>query len=253
MTPLTVTFENVTAGYQGRAVLHSLDLAVPAGLTFLVGDNGAGKTTLFRVLLGLVRPTSGTVRIAGTTLRRSSRSRRDLAKYVGYLPQDFRVPPHMRVGDFVMYMAWLRGIARADLEDRARDAVSRVDMESHWPHRLGTLSGGMLRRVGVAQAIVAQPILVLLDEPTVGLDPAARVQLRSLVADLASAGERSVICSTHLLEDAARTGGRLVALHQGHAVFSGPTKDLLDSAEGAVRPGASSLESAFMRLVEGRA
>ena len=217
-----------------------------SGLTFVIGENGAGKTTLIRALLGLVKPMSGSVWVAGRD--QSGPSRGGALRTVGYLPQAFRTPEHVTLGTFLRYMAWLRMVPRAETTSRARAAAAKVGLESQWDARLGSLSGGMLRRAGVAQALVHDPSVVLLDEPTAGLDPTSRIEFRRLVAELAS--DTAVLLSTHLLEDATVMGGTLVALRDGTVVFTGPTSTLLERARrDAPRAGMTALESAFVSLL----
>lgn len=244
---MTAAFRRVTVGYGKRAVLTDVDVEMRRGVTFLVGQNGVGKTTLFRVLLGTLEPISGHAEIDGSVVDR--RSRAQLVGRVGFLPQSFTSPSHMRAADFVQYVGWLRGLARASLRDAAMAALDLVGLADRSEDRLGTLSGGMLRRVGVAQALVHDPEILLLDEPTVGLDPTARVAFRQLVERLAA--DRTVLTSTHLLEDVALTGGTLVALHEGGVAFHGPTAALVEQSTGPVPSGMSALEHSFARLVSG--
>lgn len=238
--------EQVTAGYGKRTVLRHVSFSLRPGVTFLVGENGAGKSTLLRVLLGEVAPISGVVSFDGVNVVGATRDR--LLRTVGYLPQAFTVPRHLRVGDFLRHVGWLRMLPRSRLEPAAREALATVGLADHWQDRLGSLSGGMVRRVGVAQAILHQPGILLLDEPTVGLDPSTRVEFRRLVSDLAASV--AVLCSTHLLEDAASVGGSMIALSGGRVAFDGSTAALQDGV-GPPSPGLSALESAFLRLING--
>ena len=243
----SLTLTHVTVGYGSRIVLDDVSFSVRPGNTFLVGENGAGKTTLLKVILGALRPMSGEVAVQGAPVTGAARDR--LLQGIGYLPQDFAVPEHLRVAEFLRYMAWLRMIPKRDIDAAARGALDAVALSEQWDSRLGTLSGGMLRRVGVAQAILHRPGVLLLDEPTVGLDPAARVEFRRLVAELGRT--TAVVCSTHLLEDAAMVGGTLIALHGRGIAFEGATDELLNRSTGRAPAGMSPLESAFLELVHG--
>ena len=236
----------LTVGYGQRTVLHEISFVVAPGVTFLVGENGAGKTTLFKVVLGAVRPMAGSM--AWERGNVTGAAKEDFLRGVGYLPQDFRAPTHLRVGDFLCYVGWLRLLPKAQIEGAAREALDAVGLGSRWGDRLGSLSGGMMRRVGVAQALIHKPFILLLDEPTVGLDPTARVEFRSLLTELGRS--TSVLCSTHLLEDVSMVGGRMIALHRGRVAFDGATDELTRLADEARRPGMSSLETAFLSLVE---
>ena len=250
MSPSSVIeVDHVTFGYGRRRVLDDLSLDVGDGLTFLVGENGAGKTTLMRLLLGLERPARGQVRVGGQSV--SSRRRGRAQRGVGYLPQEFDVPGHMTVRDFVAYVAWLRFVPREAIGPATARALEDVGLLDRADDRMGELSGGMVRRAGIAQALVHEPRVLLLDEPTVGLDPSRRVEMRALLRSLS---ERvAVLCSTHLLEDVSLTDGRMLVLADGHLAYDGPSSAL--SAPGvaaAATDAASPMEAAFMRLVAGQ-
>lgn len=242
---VTAAFRRVAVRYGSRQVLDGVDVELRPGVTFLVGQNGVGKTSLLRVLLGSLQPFAGHAEVGGVAMSRSNRS--DLVARIGFLPQSFTAPGHMRVLDFLRYFGWLRGVPRAELGSAAHDALALVGLTERAYDRIGALSGGMLRRVGVAQALVHHPEVVLLDEPTVGLDPTARVAFRQLVERLAV--ERTVMSSTHLLEDVAITGGTIVALHEGRVAFQGPTSALVERSLAPTPAGMSPLEHAFVCLV----
>lgn len=226
-----VRIRGLTFGYRARTtVLADFDLDFHAGMNFVVGVNGAGKTTLFRLLLGDLTGRQGTIEVAGTTGGARPAG-------IGYLPQAFGFPPRFTVTEFVTHFAWLRGVARGLRAEYARQAIAHVELTGHAHDRMGTLSGGMLRRAGIAQAIVHRPRLVLLDEPTAGLDPRQRVGLRSLFTTLAA--DTTLVVSTHLLEDVAAVGGYVSMLHDGQLRYTGPVADLADG---------SGLDSAFLAM-----
>ncbi|MGC5033811.1 ATP-binding cassette domain-containing protein [Micromonospora sp. DT229] len=212
-----------------------MSVQFPAGLTFLVGVNGAGKTTLFRLLLGDLKPHHGQVLVPAS----AGRGR------LGYLPQAFGFPPRLTVAEFVAHFAWLQGVPRRQRPARVREALERVNLADRAGDRMGTLSGGMLRRAGIAQALVHRPELLLLDEPTVGLDPKQRVDLRGLFTDLAA--QTTVVVSTHLLEDVAAVGGHAVLLDEGEVRFAGSVADLTEIGDRAEGQG-SPLDRAFLTL-----
>lgn len=224
--------------YGTHRVLNDVSFALDRGLHFLLGVNGAGKTTLIRALLGALRPQDGQI-ILARPASEDNRSAQPLDA-IGYLPQRFGVPSHMRVGQFVAYVGWLRGMPRKQIRDSVERALTLVEMQQRARARLGELSGGMLRRVGVAQAIVHNPGILLLDEPTDGLDPRQRVRIRELLTSLSD--HMCVLVSTHLLEDIRQTAGRVLILDDGRIAFQGSHLDLQRQT------GQSSLETAFLRL-----
>ncbi len=179
----------VSVRYGPTTALDDVSLEFPPGVTGLLGPNGAGKSTLLSLLSTARRPRTGSVTLLGEDASGRARVQR-LRRRIGVLPQSFGFYPRFTVLEFTEYAAWLRKVPAAQRRERAVEALSLVQMEKYTGRRMGALSGGMLRRVGIAQAMVNEPSLVLLDEPTVGLDPAQRVGFRSLIKDLAT-GARS--------------------------------------------------------------
>jgi ABC-2 type transport system ATP-binding protein len=235
-----VRVRGIQFAYGRRRLFDGLDVAVPRGLTFVVGLNGAGKTTLFRLLLGDLRPQWGNIETSGLTGP-------DMRTAIGYLPQSFGFPPRYTVAEFVAHFAWLHGVARRQRSAAVMEAMERVGLAEHARDRMGTLSGGMLRRAGIAQALVHQPPLVLLDEPTAGLDPRQRLDLRGLFGNLAEAV--TLVVSTHLLEDVAAVGGNVVVLHEGSLRFVGSVSEMAAYAVDESGHG-SVLDRAFLALTE---
>jgi ABC-2 type transport system ATP-binding protein len=217
---------------RGALALHGLDLTVPGGMYGLLGANGAGKTTLMRLLAGLLRPTEGTVTVGGHDLATRS-GRQAVRRMLGYLPQEAGVYPDLTAREFLDYIALLKGIDRA--ADRRRQVgamLEVVGLAGHAGEKLRTFSGGMRRRVGIAQALVADPRLLIVDEPTAGLDPQERVRFRTLLAQLA--GDRTVLLSTHIVEDVAQTARRVGVLGAGRLLFTGTVEELTRRAHGRV-------------------
>ncbi|MFI2757457.1 ATP-binding cassette domain-containing protein [Streptomyces echinatus] len=213
----------VTVRYGATVALDDVSLAFPAGVTGLLGPNGAGKSTLLSLLSTARTPRSGTVALLGEQASGRARTER-LRRRIGVLPQSFGFYPRFTVLEFTEYAAWLRKVPAAQRRERAVEALRLVQMNQHADRRMGALSGGMLRRVGIAQTMVNEPSLVLLDEPTVGLDPAQRVGFRSLIRQL---GERcAVVMSTHLAEDVAHVCDRVAVLLAGTVRFTGTVAEL---------------------------
>ncbi len=226
-----VTTRELTARYGKRVVLRGIDVDVPAGVSGLLGPNGAGKTTWLHTLCGLRPPASGSVSVLDTDPSQRV-GRRELAAGVGFLPQHLGFYPRFRVAEFIAYAAWLKRVRKVDLDMRVQEALARVDLVQRSDERMGALSGGMLRRAGIAAAIVHRPRLLLLDEPSVGQDPAQRIELLKLLRELGE--DTSVLLSTHLLDDVSAVCETVVVLHDGEVLFTGSTHDL--AARGGSDP-----------------
>ena len=220
--------ELVKTYHGGVQALRGVDLRIGPGMFGLLGPNGAGKTTLLRILATLLRPTSGRVVVGGFDV---VDQRWAVKRVLGYLPQELGLYPSLSASEFLDYLATLKQVH----DRRARRAeVERVlaltGLEGVAGRRIRTLSGGMKRRVGIAQALLGDPKLLIVDEPTVGLDPEERVRFRTLLAQLA--GERIVILSTHIVEDIATTSHDMAVMQQGRVLFQGSPSELLRVAEG---------------------
>jgi ABC-2 type transport system ATP-binding protein len=227
-----VRLDGVRKSYGGVAALVDLDLDLGPGITGLLGPNGAGKTTLIRILATLLAPTAGEVRVNGWRAA-SAQDRVEIRRRLGYLPQDLGLYPRFSVFELVDYLAILKELDDpADRHRRVRAALEAVELEDLAGRRIRTLSGGMRRRVGIAQAIVADPELLLLDEPTTGLDPEQRMRFRQLIAGLGT--HRTVVLSTHLVEDVAAVCTQVVVLWQGRVRFRGTPSELAELADGQV-------------------
>jgi ABC-2 type transport system ATP-binding protein len=241
---MSVVVDDLRQGYGGSVVIKGLSLTLESGITALLGPNGAGKTTLLRTLATVLPPRAGKVIIDGVAVddERSARAVRD---EIGYLPQNFGFDPQMAVADFVEYAAWMRGVPAGIRRAAVQDALVRVDLVDQRRAKMRKLSGGMQRRAGIAWAIVGSPRLVLLDEPTVGLDPRQRLQFRRIITELKDA---VVVLSTHLIDDVEAIGDRVVVLHSGAAEFDGSVAELAALSRPEV-PGHSDLERAYMHLL----
>jgi ABC-type multidrug transport system ATPase subunit len=227
LTDLTVTYRRG----QIRA-LERIDLSLAGGMIGLLGPNGAGKTTLMRVLAGGLAPSSGTVAVGGADLA-DPEGRRATQARLGYLPQELGLYPELSAREFLDYVAILKGSGdRAVRRARVEETLELVGLGDAGHRRLKTFSGGMKRRVGIAQAIVNDPSLLIVDEPTAGLDPEERLRFRNLLAGLA--GERTVLLSTHIVEDIAQTCLEVVVVDRGAIAFHGATSALAERAAGAV-------------------
>lgn len=216
--PSVVSTSSLTHDYGEVVALRSLDLEIPPGITGLVGANGAGKTTFLRILLGLLHPTTGQVRVLGADPRTEPL---DVRGRVGYMPEGNCLPNDQTAADFVAYAAELAGVPVGEARRRASETLFLVGLEEERFRFLGDFSTGMRQRVKLAQSIVGDPSLVLLDEPASGLDPEGREQMLGLIGRLGGFGI-NVIVSSHVLTDIERTCDWVVLLDAGNLVRSGP-------------------------------
>jgi ABC-2 type transport system ATP-binding protein len=227
---MNVQISRLTRRFGRALAVASVDLEIGVGVFGLLGPNGAGKTSLLRMMATAVLPTSGTLQLLGRDPRVHSQ-RCEIRRRLGYLPQNPSYYPGFTVAEFVEYFALLKDVPAAGVRDAVATAVERVGLADRAPARLRTLSGGMLRRMAIAQAIVNEPELLLLDEPTAGLDPEQRVAFRALLREL---GQRAtVVVSTHLVEDVGAACGQLALMDHGRIVFHGTPDDLVARGLGA--------------------
>lgn len=216
-------------GKKTRA-LNDLSIDLPSGMIGLVGPNGAGKTTLMRILCGIIQPTRGRVLVDGHDIA-DARARRSLKKVLGYLPQDIEPYPNLTPSEFLDYVGVLKGIDDTrQRRSQAEELLERVGLHDVRSRRIGGFSGGMRRRVGIAQALMGDPRLLVVDEPTAGLDPEERMRFRTLLATLG--GDRTVILSTHILDDVAQACPYICVLRGGRLRYDGATAGLVDGARG---------------------
>lgn len=225
----------LTKRYGGTLAVGPVDLELGAGVTCLVGANGAGKSTLFRMLAGVDSPTTGEVRRGGRTS-------------LGYLPQEPVLPPRATARAFLHHVAWLQRVERSEREGRVCEALEKVGLSASADVQVRALSGGMARRLGIAHALVHHPEVLLLDEPTAGLDPRQRVGVRQLVSALAA--DSTVLVSTHLVEDVRGLADRVLVLVSGRLAFDGTVPELEALADPAA-PGDTELERALACVMGG--
>lgn len=228
-----IEIQNLTKTYRGSIhALNGVDLTIGTGMFGLVGPNGAGKTTLMRILAGLLRSTSGSVTVFGHDV--ATNAGRQAAKAnLGYLPQDLGLYPNLNAYEFLDYMAILKGVTdKHERRRQAEDLLEQVRLSDAANRRLKTYSGGMKRRIGIAQALLGDPKLLIVDEPTTGLDPEERVRFRNLLADMAA--ERTIILSTHIVEDISQSCNDLAVLRGGKVLFRGSPSEVIARASGHV-------------------
>jgi ABC-type multidrug transport system ATPase subunit len=227
---MQLTIDDVGKQYRrGFWGLRSFTLELGPGVVGLLGPNGAGKSTLMRILATITRPTEGTVRWNDTDVLKSPDT---LRAVLGYLPQDFGIYPHLTGKEFLEYMAAIKGMDAKTAGRRIEELLVVVNLADAAKRPLGGYSGGMKQRVGIAQALLNDPQLLIVDEPTVGLDPAERVRFRNLLSDLA--GERIIILSTHIVSDVEATATEIVIINKGRQVQRATPGKLLALLDGQV-------------------
>ncbi len=212
--------------------LRGVDLEIGSGMFGLVGPNGAGKTTLMRILAGLLRPTSGKVIVLGNDVT-TGRGKKAVKEVLGYLPQELGLYPDLSALEFLEYVALLKGVTdKAERNGQLNEILELVGLTPDAKRRLRTFSGGMKRRVGIAQALLGNPQLLIVDEPTSGLDPEERVRLRNLLAEMST--HCTVILSTHIVEDISQSCNDLAVINLGQVLFRGRPGGLINQARGHV-------------------
>ena len=224
-----VETQALTQRFGSTVALDGLDLQMQSGVTGLVGANGAGKTTLLNAMLGLLVPTSGSVTVMGFDPHRSGNRVRAM---VGFAPERNVLPDEMRAVDFVRHLAEVQGLPRNEARNRASDSLWLVGLGEERTRTLGTMSTGQRQRVKLAQAIASDPELVLLDEPTDGLDPVQRIEMLTLIAQISRDFSMDVVLSSHLLDEVERVCDHVVALDAGRLVACGPISELIGAGDG---------------------
>ncbi len=227
---MVIRISNLTKIYRRGAVpaLDDVTLSIPPGTFGLLGPNGAGKTTLIKILSTQMEASSGSVIMDDLDL---VKDRTEIRRRLGYLPQRFGTYPQLTAWEFLDYMASLGGIHnKRDRLARVEQALNEVGLYDARKRRTGTFSGGMMRRLGIAQAILTDPEFLIVDEPTVGLDPEERIRFRGILGRLSS--DRAILISTHIVGDISSTCEDLAVLHTGQLVFRGSPAELISKADG---------------------
>jgi ABC-2 type transport system ATP-binding protein len=228
---MKIAINHLDKTYRGGIhALNDVTLNIEGGIFGLLGPNGAGKTTLMRILAGILHPTNGMLHI-GDYDGNTERDRSAIKRVLGYLPQDFGVYPDLSAREFLDYIGILKGLDdRSARKRRVQELLEIVSLTPVANRKLKTYSGGMKRRIGIAQALLNDPQLLIVDEPTAGLDPEERIRFRNLLSDLG--GNRTILLSTHIVEDIAQTCKNLAIMNSGHIIYQGTVADLLREALG---------------------
>ncbi|GHO70230.1 ABC transporter ATP-binding protein [Ktedonobacter sp. SOSP1-52] len=226
---MELTIERLSKRYGQHWALRELSLHCEPGLLGLVGPNGAGKTSLMRMIATLLEPTEGSIRWNGQDIRAHSEA---LRQVLGYLPQDFGIYPEFTGRQFLRYLGAMKGLPKSLVNRRVDEVLEIVNLEQEADRKLPTYSGGMKQRIGIAQALLNDPELLIVDEPTAGLDPAERVRFRTLLASLTS--NRIIILSTHIISDVEAVANRLMILQEGRVLADTTPPALLAHTAGSV-------------------
>lgn len=226
---MELSLDRLSKQYGSKIAVDNISTTLTPGVYGLLGANGAGKTTLMRMLCGILEPSSGEVFFNDREITSMGASYRNI---LGYLPQDFGYYPNYTAMEFMMYMAALKGIPNHIAIKRIKKLLNTVDLSHVATKRIKTFSGGMKQRVGIAQALLNNPKILILDEPTAGLDPKERVRFRNLLSEYA--GDKIVILSTHIVSDIEAIADEVLLMKKGRIVQRGTVWDLIQKAEGKV-------------------
>lgn len=226
---MELSFDRLTKHYGNKIAVDCVSATLEPGVYGLLGANGAGKTTLMRMLCAILESTSGEVLLDGQDAISMGADYRNV---LGYLPQDFGYYPNYTAMEFLMYIAALKGIPKKIARQRAKQLLEEVGLSNVANKKVGTFSGGMKQRVGIAQALLNNPDILILDEPTAGLDPKERVRFRNLLSDYA--GDKIVILSTHIVSDIEAIADEVLLMKKGRFVLQGTVSELIEKAKGKV-------------------
>jgi len=225
---MQININNLSKKFSGKSALKDVNLTIDQGMFGLLGRNGAGKTTLMRILATLLNKSSGEISICGIDILKT----KELRKLIGYLPQDFSVYPNLSVYEAMDYLGVLSEVPSSERKKVIPELLKKVNLLDCKKVKVRALSGGMKRRLGIAQAILHNPKVLIVDEPTAGLDPKERIRFRNLLCELAK--DKIVILSTHIIGDIEATCKNIGILDNGSLIFKGTVQELKSKAEGKV-------------------
>ena len=226
---MELTAHHLSMFFGPKAAVKDVSFTLKSGVYGLLGPNGAGKTTLMKMLVDILSPTSGAVTLDGVDIRELGASYRDK---LGYMPQEIGVYKHFSARRFLRYIAALKGITGKAADEKIEELLSLVGLSDTAGKRLGGFSGGMLRRIGIAQTLLNDPSVLILDEPTAGLDPQERIRFRNIISELSE--NRIVLLSTHIVSDMEFIAGEVIMMREGEILRSDTVENLLKDVEGKV-------------------
>lgn len=229
---MKINIENLNQIYKnGKQALTNINLEIGNGMFGLLGPNGAGKSSLIRILVTILQPTNGKININGYDL---NKYRKEIRQMLGYLPQDFRFFTKLKTWEFLDYAARLSGLKnKKERTEKVDEWLEKVGLFDHRERSANTLSGGMKRRLGIAQALIGDPKIIIVDEPTTGLDPEERIRFRNILSEL-SQKDVIIILSTHIVGDISSVCNDLALINNGYVEFKGSPEELIDKAKGHV-------------------
>lgn len=224
---MELKIDRVTKNYGSKIACDRLSITLGKGVYGLLGANGAGKTTLMRIMCGILNPTSGTVSYDGIDV-----SREEYRDILGYLPQDFGYYPEFTAQDFMMYIAALKGIPKSKAKAKTAELLETVSLKNEAKKKIKTFSGGMKQRLGIAQALLNDPKILVLDEPTAGLDPKERVRFRNIISRMGA--DRIILLSTHIVSDIEHIADTILVMKNGQLIHKGSLEEIIEVIKGKV-------------------
>ena len=236
---MELSIENICKKYENKTAVDAFTTKFNAGVYGLLGANGAGKTTLLKLVTGILKPSAGKIKYNETEINKLGEDYRDI---LGYLPQNFGYYPDFKAFDFLMYIASLKGIPHFKAKQKSLELMDLVGLIDEKDKKIKTFSGGMRQRLGIAQAMLNDPKILILDEPTAGLDPKERVRFRNLISSLSN--DRIIILSTHIVSDVEFIADEIIVMKTGKLLHKGSVKEITRSIEGYVWEGIVTKEEA---------
>lgn len=224
---MQLRLDRVSKQYKSKIAVDRISMELSPGVYGLLGANGAGKTTLMRMMCGILNPDAGEITLDGVDVKEEA-----YRDKLGYLPQDFGYYPEFSALDFLVYIAALKGIPKKEAKERARELLHFVNLESQEKKKVRTFSGGMKQRLGIAQALLNHPSVIIFDEPTAGLDPKERVKFRNMISRLGS--EAIVLLSTHIVSDIEYIADNILMMKDGKMIQSGRQEEIIKAIDGKV-------------------
>lgn len=226
---MKLTLERLTKQFKTKVAVENINIELQEGIYGFLGANGAGKTTLIQMICGILSPTVGEVKVDGRNNLAMGEEFRDL---LGYLPQEFGYTPGFTAKDFMMYIASIKGLEPKFAKRRTKELLALVNLEEDAGRKIRTFSGGMKRRLGIAQALLNDPKILILDEPTAGLDPKERAYFRNVISEMAK--DKIIIISTHIVSDIEYISDQILVMKKGRFILQGKPERLLAEVEGKV-------------------